>query len=80
MRKGVKATSINFVFCGESVNQQALDMLLLNMHKLLPAPGGRSQGHWPDIRHGEPVELHCTVDEPTAAYVFTPWPTRSWAG
>ena len=38
MRKGVKDGLITPVFCGSAVNQQALDMLLFNMHKLLPSP------------------------------------------
>ena len=38
MRKGVKDGLITPVFCGSAVNQQALDMLLYNMHKLLPSP------------------------------------------
>ena len=38
MRKGVKDGLITPVFCGSAVNMQALDMLLFNMHKLLPSP------------------------------------------
>ena len=37
MRKGVKDGLITPVFCGSAVNLQALDMLLYNMHKLLPS-------------------------------------------
>ena len=51
------------------MNQQALDMLLFNMHKLLPSPEHEASTLAEDAA-GEPVELHCTVDEPTAAYVF----------
>ena len=43
MRKGVKDGLITPVFCGSAVNQQALDMLLFNMHKLLPSLRARSQ-------------------------------------
>ena len=69
MRKGVKDGLITPVFCGSAVNQQALDMLLFNMHKLLPSPEHEASTLAEDA-NGEPVELHCTVDEPTAAYVF----------
>lgn len=69
MRKGVKDGLITPVFCGSAVNQQALDMLLFNMHKLLPSPEHEASTLAEDAA-GEPVELHCTVDEPTAAYVF----------
>lgn len=48
---------------------QALDMLLFNMHKLLPSPEHEASTLAEDA-NGEPVELHCTEDEPTAAYVF----------
>ena len=44
-------------------------MLLFNMHKLLPSPEHEASTLAEDAA-GEPVELHCTVDEPTAAYVF----------
>ena len=69
MRKGVKDGLITPVFCGSAVNQQALDMLLYNMHKLLPSPQ-HDAAILAENASGEPVELHCTVDEPTAAYVF----------
>ena len=69
MRKGVKDGLITPVFCGSAVNMQALDMLLFNMHKLLPSPEHEASTLAEDAA-GEPVELHCTVDEPTAAYVF----------
>ena len=69
MRKGVKDGLITPVFCGSAVNQQALDMLLFNMHKLLPSPEHEASTLAEDAA-GEPVELHCTEAEPTAAYVF----------
>ena len=69
MRKGVKDGLITPVFCGSAVNQQALDMLLFNMHKLLPSPEHDGATLAEDA-NGEPVELHCTEAEPTAAYVF----------
>ena len=69
MRKGVKNGLITPVFCGSAVNMQALDMLLFNMHKLLPSPEHEA-GTLAEDASGEPVELHCTEDEPTAAYVF----------
>ena len=69
MRKGVKDGLITPVFCGSAVNQQALDMLLFNMHKLLPSPEHEERTMAEDA-NGEPVELHCTESEPTAAYVF----------
>lgn len=69
MRKGVKDGMITPVFCGSAVNQQALDMLLYNMHKLLPSPA-HTEGVLAEDVNGEPVELKCSEDEPTAAYVF----------
>ena len=69
MRKGVKDGLITPVFCGSAVNQQALDMLLFNMHKLLPSPE-HDAAVLAEYAAGEPVELHCTEAEPTAAYVF----------
>ena len=69
MRKGVKDGLITPVFCGSAVNQQALDMLLFNMHKLLPSPE-HEECTMAEDANGEPVELHCTESEPTAAYVF----------
>ena len=65
MRKGVKDGLITPVFCGSAVNMQALDMLLFNMHKLLPSPEHEASTLAEDA-NGEPVELHCTEDEPTA--------------
>lgn len=69
MRKGVKNGLITPVFCGSAINQQALDMLLFNMHKLLPSPQHDASILAEDA-NGEPVELHCDESEPTAAYVF----------
>ena len=69
MRKGVKDGLITPVFCGSAVNQQALDMLLFNMHKLLPSPQ-HDAAILAEDANGEPVELHCDETEPTAAYVF----------
>ena len=69
MRKGVKDGLITPVFCGSAVNQQALDMLLFNMHKLLPSPQ-HDAAILAESASGEPVELHCDETEPTAAYVF----------
>ena len=69
MRKGVKDGLITPVFCGSAVNLQALDMLLYNMHKLLPSPA-HDAFILAENANGEPVELHCTEEEPTAAYVF----------
>ena len=77
MRKGVKDGLITPVFCGSAVNQQALDMLLYNMHKLLPSPEHNSV--LAEDANGEPVELTCAESEPTAAYVSRRWPTPSWA-
>ena len=68
MRKGVKDGLITPVFCGSAVNQQALDMLLYNMHKLLPSPEHNSV--LAEDAAGEPVELTCSEADPTAAYVF----------
>ena len=69
MRKGVKDGLITPVFCGSAVNQQALDMLLFNMQKLLPSPQ-HNAAILAEHASGEPVELHCDETEPTAAYVF----------
>ena len=68
MRKGVKDGPITPVFCGSAVNQQALDMLLYNMHKLLPSPEHNSV--LAEDANGEPVELTCSEAAPTVAYVF----------
>ena len=69
MRKGVKDGLITPVFCGSSVNLQALDMLLYNMDKLLPSPA-HAAAIPAENAAGELVELHCDAAEPTAAYVF----------
>lgn len=69
MRKGVKDGMITPVFCGSAVNQQALDMLLYNMNKLLPSPA-HIETTLAEDANGEPVELRCSEEEPTAAYVF----------
>ena len=69
MAAGVRSGQITPVFCGSAVNQQALDMLLFNMHKLLPSPE-HDGSILAENTAGEPVELHCTEAEPTAAYVF----------
>ena len=55
MRKGVKDGLITPVFCGSAVNQQALDMLLYNMHKLLPSP--EHNAVLAEDAAGEPVEV-----------------------
>ena len=68
MRKGVKDGLITPVFCGSAVNQQALDMLLYNMHKLLPSP--EHNAVLAEDAAGEPVELTCAESEPAVAYVF----------
>ena len=68
MRKGVKDGLITPVFCGSAVNQQALDMLLYNMHKLLPSPEHNSV--LAEDANGDPVELNCAESDPTVAYVF----------
>ena len=68
MRKGVKDGLITPVFCGSAVNQQALDMLLYNMHKLLPSPEHNSV--LAEDANGDPVELNCAESAPTVAYVF----------
>ena len=62
MRKGVKDGLITPVFCGSAVNQQALDMLLYNMHKLLPSPA-HDAFILAENANGEPVELHCTEED-----------------
>ena len=69
MASGVRSGQITPVFCGSAVNAQALDMLLFNMHKLLPSPAHDAFILAEDA-NGEPVELHCTEEEPTTAYVF----------
>ena len=69
MAAGVRIGQITPVFCGSAVNQQALDMLLFNMHKLLPSPQ-HDAAILAENASGEPVELHCDETEPTAAYVF----------
>ena len=69
MAAGVRTGQITPVFCGSAVNQQALDMLLFNMHKLLPSPQ-HDAAILAENASGEPVELHCDETEPTAAYVF----------
>ena len=69
MRLGVNSGRIIPVFCGSSVNQQALDMLLYNMHVLLPSPKWAGNVLAED-KAGEPVELACEETGPLAAYVF----------
>ncbi|MBQ5754971.1 MAG: elongation factor G [Oscillospiraceae bacterium] len=69
MRKGVNSGMIIPVFCGSSVNLQALDMLQYNMHVLLPSPKWAGTVLAED-KNGEPVELNCEAGEPVAAYVF----------
>lgn len=69
MRKGVKDGLITPVFCGSAVNQQAMDMLLYNMRKLLPSPA-HTETVLAENAEGEPVELAATEDAPTVAYVF----------
>ena len=70
MRKGVKDGKITPVLCGSAVNLQALDMLLLNMRKLLPSPAHSEEGVPAQDAAGKTVMLHCDEAEPTAAYVF----------
>jgi elongation factor G len=70
MRKGVKDGKITPVLCGSAVNLQALDMLLFNMRKLLPSPAHNEEGMAATDAKGEPVMLHCSETEPTAAFVF----------
>ena len=69
MRLGVKNGIITPVFCGSPVNLQALDMLLLNMVRLLPS-AERAGGRTAVNAEGAEVELKCDEAEPTAVYVF----------
>ena len=69
MRLGVKSGIITPVFCGSPVNLQALDMLLLNMVRLLPS-AERAGGRTGTAADGTAVELKCDESEPTAVYVF----------
>ena len=62
MRKGVKDGLITPVFCGSAVNMQALDMLLFNMHKLLPSPEHEASTLAEDA-NGEPVELDVQMSQ-----------------
>jgi elongation factor G len=57
------------VFCGSAVNLQALDMLLYNMHKLLPSPA-HNESTIAENANGEPVELKPDENAPAVAYVF----------
>ena len=68
MRTGVKTGQITPILCGSAVNQQALDMLLFNMRKLLPSPS--FDVHTAETADGDLVEIKCDETEPTAAYVF----------
>ena len=79
MRKGVKDGLITPVFCGSAVNMQALDMLLFNMHKLLPSPEHRGQHARP--RTPPASRWSCTAPRtsPLPPTSLRPWPTRSWA-
>ena len=69
MRLGVKNGVITPVFCGSPVNLQALDMLLLNMVRLLPS-AERAGGRTATTADGAEVEFKCDESEPTAVYVF----------
>ena len=78
MRKGVKDGLITPVFCGSAVNMQALDMLLFNMHKLLPSPEHEASTLAEDA-NGEPVNCTAPRMSPLPPTSLRPWPTRSWA-
>ncbi len=69
LAKGCKSGAITPVFCGSSVNRQALDMLLYNLKVLLPDP---TEVEVPvaEDKEGSPVELACNPEAPAAAYVF----------
>ena len=69
LAKGCKNGTITPVFCGSSVNLQALDMLLYNLKVLLPNPT-EVEVPTAEDKDGNPVELTCDPDAPTAAYVF----------
>ena len=69
MRLGVKNGIITPVFCGSAVNLQALDMLLLNMVRLLPS-AERAGGRTGVDADGAEVEFKCDEAEPTAVYVY----------
>ena len=69
LAKGCKSGTITPVFCGSSVNQQALDMLLYNLKVLLPNPTEIAVPVAQN-KNGEPVELTCDPAAPLAAYVF----------
>ncbi len=69
MRLGVKNGIITPVFCGSPVNLQALDMLLLNMVRLLPS-AERAGGRTGVDADGAEVEFKCDEAEPTAVYVY----------
>ena len=78
MRKGVKDGLITPVFCGSAVNQQALDMLLFNMHKLLPSPQ-HDAAILAENASGEPVSCIVMRLSPPQPMSLRLWLTRSWA-
>ena len=66
---GVKTGAITPIFCGSSVNLEAIDQVLWGVRKLLPS-AARGAGTMGVNTNGDAVEVPCTPDAPLVAYVF----------
>ena len=69
IHQGVKSGSIAPVFCGSAVTMDGIDMLLDAMVDHLPS-AYESAGLVAEDENGEPVEVPCTDEAPTAVLVF----------
>ena len=66
---GVKSGAITPVLCGSAATLEGIDMLLDAMVDHLPS-AWESAGEIAEDASGSPVEVECTDEAPTAAYIF----------
>ena len=69
IRTGTKEGTITPVFCGAATAQEAVDLAMWGLQKLMPS-AARAGGATGTDATGNEVAVSCTPDEPLCAYVF----------
>lgn len=69
IRKGVRDGSLALALCGDSVSQEAIDLVLAAIKDLAPSPADVAETEATD-KSGATIRLKCDPACPLAAYVF----------